>query len=195
MQLDVLVRVVPILGTITTTKTTNLWDFWYSQCSVLLWFHLLKSRLSPVSCLPWRCHPFSASEVVEGLMAGWSAWGRGQVVLSKLSCRVGGKTIRGVYWSWKWKRELAGRVLYPRGTLSLTGTSCCCSTVRRSPTEKGFASLQGEIPCPVREEFPQAAVTFICYRISLPFSNNNGHHSLFWGAKVRGPRSISELYQ
>lgn len=146
MQLDVLVRAVTILGTITATKTTNLWDFWYPQCSVLLWFHLLKSCLSPVSCLPWRCHPYSGSEEVEGLMTGWSACG-GEVVLSKLSCHIGGNTIRRVHWLWKWKRDLAGRVLYPWRTLSLTGASYCCSTVRWSPTVKGFASLQSEIPC------------------------------------------------
>jgi len=70
MQLDVLIHAIPTLDTITHARTTNLWDFWYPQCSVLLWFHPLKLRLPPVSCVPGRCRPCSGGGEVEGLMAG-----------------------------------------------------------------------------------------------------------------------------
>lgn len=195
MQLDVLVRAVTILGTITTTKPTNLWDFWYPQCSVLLWFHLLKSRLSPVSCLPLRCHPYSGGEEVEGLMTGWSAYGE-EVVLSKLSCHVGGNTIRRVPWSWK--KGLAGRVLYPWRTLSLTGASCCCSTVRWSPAVKGFASLQGEIPCESCKgrASPGSSHLYLLQNILGFFQQSWASLSLL-GSKglLSWTQSLSELYQ
>lgn len=147
--------------------------------------------------MPGRCHPCSGGEEVEALIAGWSAcWG--EVVLSGVSCPVGGKAVRGVCWSWKWKRgKLAGRVLYPWATLSLVAPPVAALRWDEVPWKQVAPHCKvrshGGL---VRQELLHAAVAFICCIISLAVSNDGGHHSLFWRARVfsNEPRSLAQSY-